>query len=158
MEWHPIDRDEVADLLDADEERLIDWLEDPIRRPFDVDKAWHGLHAVLTGSADECDHPLSSVVFGGEEFGADLGYGPSRYLTADEVRQLAAALDELEPADFRAQVDLAALDDLDTYPDAWDADDETDDNVRWLLDAFETVRSGFHRAADHGQAMVITAV
>src|SRR5215212_3613742 len=93
MEWHPIERDEVADLLEADEDGLIDWLEDPIRRPFDVDKAWHGLHAALTGSADECDHPLNAVVFGGEEFGPDLGYGRSRYLPADEVRQLAASLD-----------------------------------------------------------------
>ena len=157
MEWHPIDRDEVADLLDADEEGLIDWLEDPIRRPFDVEKAWHALHAVMTGSAGESDHPLGAVVFGGEEFGPDLGYGPSRYLTVDDVRQIAHALDDLELADFRAQIDFEVLDSLDAYPDVWDPEDEGE-NVGWLVDAFETVRAGFHRAADHGQAMIITAV
>ena len=158
MEWHPIDRDEVADVLEADEDGLIDWLEDPLRTPFDVDKAWHGLHAVLTGSAEDCDHPLNPVVMGGEEFGADLGYGPARYLSAEDVRHLASSLDDMDEEEFRAGIDLETLSSLDAYPDVWDRTSEAEDNLAWLTEALETVREGFHRAADHGQAMIVTAV
>jgi hypothetical protein len=42
----------------------------------EVDKAWHGLHFLLTGSAWEGSFPLNFIVAGGQEVGDDLGYGP----------------------------------------------------------------------------------
>ncbi len=46
----------------------------------DLDKAWHGVHYLLTGQADGGELPHSLAVTGGEEFGPEVGYGPARFL------------------------------------------------------------------------------
>jgi hypothetical protein len=71
--------------------------------PLRIDKSWHGIHFLLTGSAWGGKPPLSNAVLGGKEFGQDLGYGPARYLTPDQVKEVAAALDEITEATLRAQ-------------------------------------------------------
>jgi hypothetical protein len=44
-----------------------------------VDKAWHGIHVLLTGTAWEGSFPLNFTVSGGKEIGdVDVGYGPAR--------------------------------------------------------------------------------
>ena len=97
---------------------------------------------MLTGSLEDCDHPLNPVVMGGEEFGPDLGYGPARYLSAEEVRHLASALDDMDHEEFRARIDLDVLATLEAYPTGWDPTGAEDENLAWLTDAFETVREG----------------
>src|SRR5687767_14577361 len=45
----------------------------------DLDKAWHGIHYLLTGTAAEGGKPLDFLVSGGREVGnVDIGYGPAR--------------------------------------------------------------------------------
>ena len=56
-----------------------------------VEKAWHGLHFVLTGTAWGTVAPLGLAVLGGEECGQDTGYGPPRYLDVPQVREVAEA-------------------------------------------------------------------
>ena len=60
----------------------------------DVDKAWHGIHYLLAGDTWGGDPPLANVVLGGTAIGDDVGYGPARYLTADEVRAIGDALSD----------------------------------------------------------------
>jgi len=43
----------------------------------DVDKAWHGIHYLLTGQAEGGPRPLSLAVLGGGDFGTEDGYGPA---------------------------------------------------------------------------------
>src|SRR5882762_365214 len=57
-----------------------------------LEKAWHGLHYLLTGSAGEGGLPLGFLLEGGEEVGEDLGYGSPRLFQPPEVRQIDAAL------------------------------------------------------------------
>jgi len=51
----------------------------------------HGIHFLLTGTAWEGDFPLAFIVRGGREVG-DVGYGPARIFTSDEVQAIANAL------------------------------------------------------------------
>ena len=53
----------------------------------EVDKAWHGLHFLLTGSAWEGSFSWIPVVAGGSEVGDNLGYGPRWSLTSANVGQ-----------------------------------------------------------------------
>ena len=92
----------------------------------DIDKAWHAVHAVLTGDAWDTDHPLAAAVLGGTEFGEDTGYGPPRFLAPDEVAAVAARLEPISVDDFGSRIDLQQLSDLDVYPDVWDREDERD--------------------------------
>src|SRR5438270_9992408 len=50
----------------------------PSEKPqeFDVDKAWHGIHFLLTDSDWEGEGPLAFILHGGREINEDLGYGP----------------------------------------------------------------------------------
>ena len=46
----------------------------------DLDKAWHGIHYLLTGSVESNKTLASKVIMGGEDIGPDRGYGPARCL------------------------------------------------------------------------------
>lgn len=45
-----------------------------------LEKSWHVLHYVLSGSAEVVTSPLSQALLGGREVGNDVGYGPARIL------------------------------------------------------------------------------
>ena len=76
----------------ADVESFIYPDEDENENCIDIDKAWHGIHFMLTGTQYDGDPPLSNVIFSGVTIGDDVGYGPARYLTANEVAEVAEAL------------------------------------------------------------------
>ena len=61
----------------------------------DVDKAWHGIHYMLTEGDDDSRSPVSNAVLGGRPVGEDLGYGPARILEPAEVKAIADALEGL---------------------------------------------------------------
>jgi hypothetical protein len=64
----------------------------------DLDKSWHAIHYLLTGTAWEIDDGAGAAILGGEEIGEDGGYGPARLLGAEKVRAVAAALDAMDVA------------------------------------------------------------
>ena len=116
-----------------------------------IEKAWHGLHFVLAGTKWEATAPPGNVVAGGCEIGEDLGYGPARYLTVDEVRDASTALAAIDDEEFRKRYNREALAEAEVYPGGWDDPSELD----WLLDAVRDVRAYFKKAADLGHAMMI---
>lgn len=141
-----------------DVEAFGEWLEgQALDAPtVDLDKAWHGVHHALTGSAWEPGGELGGVVLGGTEFGEDFGYGPSRWLSTQEVSRLAAALEAMSPEAFAARIDLAAMARDDVYPAVWDRAEEADDLREWLLDGFGMLRAGFSAARDAGDGFVVS--
>src|SRR5438874_10953823 len=76
-----------------------------------LDKAWHAIHFVLTGSRLGGDAPLNFLVSEGTPVGeVDVGYGPARVLTSQQVRALANALAAVAPEEVAQRVDLRTLD------------------------------------------------
>lgn len=82
--------------------------EDGPANPFEgqgyLEKAWHPIHYILSGSAQPTDSPLGQAVLGGEPTGADLGYGKARLLSGESVILIAAALKDV---DFRQAFEAA---------------------------------------------------
>jgi hypothetical protein len=152
----PVDPNTHADLLGGDDvalEQIGLRMEDEVATgTVDLDKAWHGIHFLLTGSADGDAPPLAWAVLGGEEIGEDMGYGPARFLTADRVRAVAEAL----PADeaFLAAFDGAAMDAADVYPGPMWSDDD-DQPRRYLLDAYHRLVAFYRSAAARGDAALL---
>src|SRR5581483_12444438 len=65
-----------------------------------LEKTWHAIHFVLTGSRLGGDQPLNFLIDEGTPVGeVDVGYGPARVLTSQQVRAIAAALRGIEPDD-----------------------------------------------------------
>jgi hypothetical protein len=118
----------------------------------DVDKAWHGIHFLLTRDAWGGEPPLANVVLGGTEIGEDVGYGPVKFLTADEVRAAAAALQGITPDAFRSRYVASELTANKIYPEIWD--DADDDVAGYLTDYYATLRDYFLDAASKGHAMM----
>src|SRR5262245_64253634 len=88
----------------------------------EVDKSWHGLHFLLTGSAWEGSFPLNFIVAGGQEVGDDLGYGPARALRSEDVAKVDAALDPLTMDELRRRFDASRMSELEIYPFGWSHD------------------------------------
>jgi hypothetical protein len=101
-----------------------------------IEKAWHGLHYLLCGSVEPNGALLSQTILGGTEIGEDLGYGPVRYFTLDQVGQIADELNR--PAlqgEMSARFDPARMSELGIYPQGWKSSDGA-----WLLEEFRRVR------------------
>jgi hypothetical protein len=118
----------------------------------DVDKAWHGIHYLLVGDAWGGEPPLANVVLGGTEIGDDVGYGPARYLNADEVRAVADALKDITPDVLRSRYVATALSENEIYPEIWD--DPDDDAVGYLASWYQTLRDYYIDAAVKQKAML----
>jgi hypothetical protein len=118
----------------------------------ELEKAWHGLHYLLTGNAQEATPGAGQAVLGGTDIGPDLGYGPARLLTPGEVATVSAALAVLTPDILRARFDPVALDEAEVYPSGWA---ERDENSQWLLDAFEDLQKFYATAAANGSGVLL---
>jgi hypothetical protein len=126
---------------------LLDREEDVL----DLDKAWHAIHFLLTGSAWETPPGAGEAVLGGDPVGGDMGYGPARLLSADRVRAVAAALQGLADDSLRARFDPAALMDAVIYPQVWDGDDF----AAYILPNFISLRDFYLAAAQQNEAVLL---
>jgi hypothetical protein len=125
-------------------------------RELSLDKAWHGLHYLLTGSSEPVEGAPGSAVLGGSEVGGDdLGYGPARVFDAREVSEIAAELGRggLE-RELRSRYDADRMSAAGIYPGGWDRPDQCD----WLLAAFRDLLEFFTDAAARGRAVATCLV
>jgi hypothetical protein len=122
----------------------------------DVDKAWHCLHFLLTGTAWEGEPPLDFVVRGGREVGDDVGYGPARTFASHELRTIADALDRIDRRDLVRRFDAAKMDRLEIYPGGWnDVDPTSEDSFGYFSGAFDAVRDLARRGRDAGLGLLV---
>lgn len=126
-------------------------------RQIDLDKAWHGIHFLLTGRADGGDKPANFLLHGGREVGdVDVGYGPARALTSADTRAAHAMLAARSDDALRARFDAEAMMGAEIYPEIWDRDPEEDDAVGYLMENVASLRTFLAKAADEGLGILIT--
>jgi hypothetical protein len=151
--------DTITDFLYPEEENA-DAPESEAFADLDVDKAWHGIHCLLTGTAWEGEPPLGFIVSGGQEIGdVDVGYGPARGFTSAEVRAIAGALSALDRDALLARYDPAAMNQLEIYPaspDGWPPRDKDEDGlIEYLTDYYDMLRDFVLGAAKEGEALLV---
>jgi hypothetical protein len=122
----------------------------------DLDKAWHGIHYLLTGTAWEGEPPLDFLVRGGRTVGTiEVGYSPARVLTAEETRRARDALRALTDEVLRARFDPDEMTALDLYPAIWDRSPESDDTLGYLMENVRILRTFLDRSVAQGHGVVI---
>lgn len=122
-----------------------------------LDKAWHGIHYLLTGRAWEAPMPLGFLVSGGRAVGyEDLGYGSPRCFSAAEVRGIASALEGLSDEELRGRFDPESMMKGEVYPQIWDRDPEEDDTLGYLMEYVAALRTAVATAAQRGHGLMIT--
>ncbi|HEY9107898.1 MAG TPA: YfbM family protein [Roseateles sp.] len=119
----------------------------------DLDKAWHGIHYLLTGEADGGTPPLALAVFGGEEFGPEIGYGPARFLTATQAAEVAEALEATSVDALTARFDAQDMEQKQIYPDVIWMRDGTE-ALDYLLDNYQQLVTFYRAAAARGDAVI----
>jgi hypothetical protein len=119
----------------------------------EIDKAWHGIHFLLTGSAWESSLPLGFIVAGGEEVGDDLGYGPARALRSEQVRAIDAALEPFTPDELGKRFDADRMSELEIYPFGWSHD--PDGELEYLLAFYMELRAFAHHTAERGDGLLV---
>ncbi len=131
---------------------IVDFLESASGPSLYIDKAWHGIHFLLSGEAWGDDLPLGFIV-GGEYIGEeDVGYGPARFLSSAQVAQIADALAPISRADLMGRWDARAVRDADIY--AVNADDY-DGEEEYLGGYYEAVKDFVKTAADAQQSLIL---
>ena len=124
----------------------------------DIDKAWHCLHFLLTGTAWEGDPPLNFIVAGGKEVGEeDVGYGPARAFTSVEVRRIADALGRIDRSQLIAGFSGKSMNDLEIYPAmGWqDIDPSSEESFGYFTGAFDTLKDLLGRGRDRGLGLLV---
>jgi hypothetical protein len=122
----------------------------------DVDKAWHGIHFLLTGTTWEGSFPLNFIVSGGKEIGdIDVGYGPARALMSEDVRALDGALEPLTSAELQRRFDPEQMTKLQIYPEIWDNDPDDDDSLGYLIEYYTDLRDFVRRTAERGHGLLV---
>ena len=122
----------------------------------DLDKAWHGIHYLLTGTAWEGDKPLNFLLAGGRPVGdIDVGYGPARVHSAAETRAAHEALTQLSDDDLRGRFDPGDMTSKEIYPEIWDRRPEEDDTLGYLMEHVGTLREFLAQAVEQRQGLVV---
>jgi hypothetical protein len=127
----------------VDEEMLM-----AARGALDLDKSWHLLHYLFTGSAWDGPLPAATLLSGGREVGEDLGYGPARVLTPKETKEFAQYLGMQSETQLAKKINMPAMQRLDIYA----ADQDSADDLNHY---FPQLKSYVSDAASKGQGLVI---
>jgi hypothetical protein len=116
----------------------------------DLDKSWNGIHYLLTKTSLEGDPPLNFLIHGGTEVGnVDVGYGPARAITSDQVAEINAALAEIDIEELKRRYDPAEMMRLEVYPEIWNDDEEDEDGMfAYCAEYFDDLKKFIGRAAE----------
>lgn len=136
--------------------RAVLELSDHEGQTIDLDKAWHGIHYLLTGAADEGEPPANFLLAAGRPVGdIDLGLGPARGLSADETARAAAVLRSRSDAWLRARFDPADMMAKEVYPGIWDRDPRDDDTLGYLMEYVVILRRFLDAAVERRLGLLV---
>ena len=122
----------------------------------DVDKAWDGIHFLLTGNSLDTEpaHPLRSAILGTYtvDENQDLGYGPANYLPPAEVREMYESIEDIGKEDLKKHYNGKRMDALEVYPGIW-SDEAVGFDYLWHH--FEKLKEFYQDAATKENAVVM---
>jgi hypothetical protein len=120
----------------------------------DLDKSWHGLHYLFTGTADNGDEPGCFLLRSGEYLGdEEIGNIIPHVLRPAQVQQFARFLSQLSEMELRTRYDPARMMKLEIYPEVWNRNGESE--LQYLLGAFKDLREFVGIAAVEGDAVIV---
>ena len=140
------------DALRQHPESIVDETYPRSKDSIDLDKAWHGIHWLLTGETWGGEEPLGLAIIGGEDIGPDLGYGPACFVTPSDVQAVAAALADLTEEELARRYDPPAMDAQHIYPTLWERDGP--EGLNYLVHYFRVLVRFYADAARNGDAVL----
>jgi hypothetical protein len=120
----------------------------------DMEKTWHGVHYLLTGTAWEGEPPLNFLLAGGTELDIEVGQAPVIIHTSAETRTIAAALSAVSEDELRARYNPAEMMRLEIYPEVWDRKPE--EGRDHLMSSIASLREILDIVVGHGYGLMVT--
>ena len=122
----------------------------------DIEKDWHVLHFLFTGSDWEGDFPQGFLVSCGEPIGdVDVGYGPARSFSPAEVQQISDFLSAQTADSLRPKFDQKRMAELEIYPSIWSDDRDLDEEREFFLEGLEALKAFVKETADRKLALLV---
>jgi hypothetical protein len=118
-----------------------------------LEKAWHGLHYLLTGEVWEGNGPLAFLLAGGEEVGDD-DESPLRWFSPDEAREIHQALSSVSDSQLWSRFDAQDMENQQIYPGIWD-EPESDLKDEYL-EYFHQLKQVVASAVKSQQGLLVT--
>ena len=118
-----------------------------------LEKAWHGLHYLLTGEVWEGAGPLAFLLAGGEHVGDD-DESPLRWFTPQEAAEIHRALSAVSDDQLWSRFDAEEMEQNEIYPGIWD-EDEAELKEEYLM-YFEQLKQTVAAAAQTAQGLLVT--
>jgi hypothetical protein len=116
-----------------------------------LEKAWHGLHYLLTGEVWEGTGPLAFLLAGGEPLDGDEE--ATRWFTPEETRAIHQALSGVSDHVLWSRFDADEMEQQEIYPGIWDEDEE--DLKDEYLTYFRELKQVVAAAAQSGRGLII---
>jgi hypothetical protein len=122
-----------------------------LAEPVSLEKAWHGLHYLLTGEVWEGTGPLAFLLVGGEHVNDDEE--APRWFTPQEATEIHQALTAVSDDQLWSRFDAQQMEQLEVYPGIWDEDEDElkDEYLTYFLQLKQVVSA----AAESGQGLLI---
>jgi len=125
----------------------------------DLEKSWHGIHYLLTGSAWEGEPPLDFLVDGGRQVGRiDPEHGPVRAFRADQARAIYESISTLSPYELRKRFNARDMSAKEIYPDIWTRSVLEEDSLRYLMDNLDKLRAFLRQTVEAQLGIVVFLV
>lgn len=119
----------------------------------DFDKAWHALHFMLTGEADETDHPLSLLPKDPERIGTDNGFGGPWIFAPERIAGFHAELGKVSDDQIIQRFDPAAKLAANVYLADMFAD-EGEEAIDYIMQSVPALRTLVNRCANSGSGII----
>ncbi len=128
---------------------------------FSLGKDWHALHFLLTGESSlegdiQTSPPLCNVVMGGTPTQFEAGYGFVRYLTLEEVRDVADALSQIYVEELKSRFNSTVFNEAAIYPNpspgGWD-----EEEIEPLFELYPQLVEFFQNAAKEGDIVLLSS-
>jgi hypothetical protein len=126
-------------------------VDDPFEGQYDIDKSWHAIHYLITGSTEPDGTPVGDAILGGRPVGTDLGYGPARLIEPKHVKRIAGALQGIDLEAAYDSLDRSSANDADVYLGF----DFSGDEKEHLRRFFDVVSNAYSNAASSDRAVLL---
>jgi hypothetical protein len=118
-----------------------------------LEKAWHGLHYLLTGEVWEGTGPLAFLLAGGQHVDDDEDNGV-RWFSPEEAAQIHQALSGVSDDQLWTRYDAEQMEQLEVYPGIWDEPEE--ELQEEYLMYFQQLKQLVAAAAESRQGLLVT--
>lgn len=125
-------------------------------RSIDLDKAWHGIHYLLTHSEWKADPPLNFITCGGRVVGnIEVGYGTARALTSTEIKQINETFKSIDHQYLKKRFNPQDMMKKKIYPEIWNRNAEDDDTLSYCIEYFDILKQFILETAENKMGLLV---